>query len=142
MLARIGIRAKVETMPLNVFFPRIAPPRSEFSAILMGWGNSSTGTAAGFLAAIMHSYDPAKRRGHGNRAYFSDARYDAMVDAAVTELDPSRREQLMREAVRYATDTYVSIPLFVQGTALATRRDLVAETRNDEMTLAMAVRPR
>jgi len=141
MFSRIGIRTRVETMPLNVFFPRIAVPRSEFSAILMGWGNSSTGTAAGFLTALMHSHDPAKRRGHANRAYFSDPRYDAMVDAAVTELDPDRRAALMREAVRYATETYVSIPLLVQGTALATRRDLVAETRNDEMTLAMAVRP-
>ncbi len=141
MFARIGIRTRVETMPLNVFFPRIAVPRSEFSAILMGWGNSSTGTAAGFLTALMHSHDPVKRRGHANRAYFSDPRYDAMVDAAVTELDAERRAALMREAVRYATETYVSIPLLVQGTALATRRGLVAETRNDEMTLAMAVRP-
>jgi peptide/nickel transport system substrate-binding protein len=141
MFARIGIRTRVETMPLNVFFPRITPPRSEFSAILVGWGNSSTGTAAGFLTALMHSFDPVKRRGHANRAYFSDPRYDAMVDAAVTELDADRRAALMREAVRYASDTYVSLPLLVQGTALATRRDLVAETRNDEMTLAMAVRP-
>jgi peptide/nickel transport system substrate-binding protein len=141
MLARIGIRTRVETMPLNVFFPRISVPRSEFSAILMGWGNSSTGTAAGFLTALLHSHDTVKRRGHANRAYFSDPRYDAMVEAAVTELDPDRRATLMREAVRYATETYATIPLFVQGTALATRRDLVAETRNDEMTLAMAIRP-
>ena len=141
MFSRIGIRTRVETMPLNVFFPRIAVPRSEFSAILMGWGNSSTGTAAGFLTALMHSHDPAKRRGHANRAYYSDANYDAMVEAAVTELDADRRAALMREAVRYASETYVCIPLLVQGTALATRRNLVAETRNDEMTLAMAVRP-
>jgi len=140
MLARIGIRTNVITMPLNVFFPRIAAPRSEFSAILMGWGNSSTGTAAGFLTAVLHSHDPAKRRGHANRAYFSDPRYDAMVDAAVSELNEDRRTQLMQEAVRYATETFVTIPLFVQGTALATRRGLVAETRNDEGTLAMSVR--
>lgn len=142
MLTRLGIRTRVEAMPLNVFFPRITAPRSEFSAILVGWGNSSTGSAAGFLTAILHSYDPAKRRGHANRSYFSDPRYDAMVEAAVTELDDDRRAQLMRQAVRYATETFATIPLFVQGTALATRRDLVAETRNDEMTLAMAVRPR
>jgi peptide/nickel transport system substrate-binding protein len=141
MLTRLGIRTRVETMPLNVFFPRIAVPRSEFSAILVGWGNSSTGTASGFLASILHSYDPVRRRGHANRSYFADSRYDAMVEAAVTELDPDRRAQLMREGVRYATETFATIPLFVQGTALATRRELVAEPRNDEMTLAMAVRP-
>ncbi len=47
----------------------------------------------------------------------------------------------MREAVRSATGPLSASALLVQGTALATRRDLVAETRNDEMTLAMAVRP-
>jgi len=141
MLSRIGLKMKVETMPVNVFFPKIAAPKSEFSLILMGWGNSSTGTASGFLAAILHSYDPAKRMGHANRAYFSDPAYDAMAEDALVEVDPAKREQKMRAAIRYATETYVTIPLHTLYTALATRKGLRVETRKDEMTIAMAVHP-
>ena len=141
MLSRIGLKMKVETMPVNVYFPKIAVPKSEFSLILMGWGNSSTGTASGFLAAILHSYDPAKRMGHANRAYFSDPAYDAMAEDALVEVDPAKREAKMIAAIRYATETYVTIPLHTLYTALATRKGLRVETRKDEMTIAMAVRP-
>ncbi len=141
MLSRIGLKMKVETMPVNVFFPKISVPKSEYSLILMGWGNSSTGTASGFLAAILHSYDPAKRMGHANRAYFSDPVYDAMAEDALVEIDPAKREQKMKAAIRYATETYVTIPLHTLYTALATRKGLRVETRKDEMTIAMAVHP-
>jgi len=141
MLSRIGLKMTVETMPVNVFFPKIAAPKNEFSLILMGWGNSSTGTASGFLAAILHSYDREKSMGHGNRAYFSDPAYDKMAEEALVELDEAKREKLMREAVVYATETFVTIPLHTLYTAVATRKGLKVETRKDEMTIAMAVEP-
>ncbi len=139
MMARIGIKTEVVAMPLNVFFPRITAPKSEFSLILFGWGNSAT--AADFLTAILHTYDRDKRRGHANRAYFSDPAYDQMVEDAVTEMDATVREQKMRKAVRYITEQYATIPLHVQFTVLAARKGLVVSPRRDEMTLAEEVKP-
>ncbi len=141
MLSRVGLKMKVETLPLNVYFPKVAAPKNEFSLILMGWDNTSTNTARDFLTTILHTYDTAKRLGQGNRAYYSDATYDRMVEDEAVEPDATQREVKMRAAVRYITETFVAIPLHVQYTILASRRDLVATPRIDEQTLAMEVRP-
>jgi peptide/nickel transport system substrate-binding protein len=140
MLSRIGLKMKVVTMPLNVFFPKIKTPKSQFSFILIGWGNN-TGNAGEFLTSILHTYDRNKRMGHGNRAYYSNPVYDRMVENAVVERDPVARQKKMQEAVRYITETYVPIPLYVQYTVLAAKKILVVTPRADEETLAMEVRP-
>ena len=141
MLSRVGIKMKVETMPLNVFFPKIAAPKNEFSLILLGWDNTSTNTARDFLTTILHTYDAEKRLGQGNRANYSDPKYDLMVEEEAVEPDAAKREAKMRAAIRYITETYVAIPLDVQYTVLAARRDLVVTPRIDEQTLAMEVKP-
>jgi peptide/nickel transport system substrate-binding protein len=141
MLSRIGIKMRVETMPLNVFFPKIATPKSEFSFILVGWGNSGTGTASEFLGAILHSYDREKRRGHANRAYYSNPVYDRMVEDALTERDEAKRADKMTRAVTYITEQWVGIPLHVEYTVLASRREFTVAARRDQQTIAMDVRP-
>jgi peptide/nickel transport system substrate-binding protein len=59
----------------------------------------------------------------------------------VVERDPVARQKKMQEAVRYITETYVPIPLYVQYTVLAAKKTLVVTPRADEETLAMEVRP-
>jgi peptide/nickel transport system substrate-binding protein len=132
---------KVETLPLNVYFPKVAAAKNEFSLILMGWDNTSTNRARDFLTTILHSCDIAKRLGQGNRAYYSDATYDCMVEDEVIEPDATHREVKIRAAVRYITETFEAVPLHVQYTILASRRDLVTTPRIDEQTPAMEVRP-
>lgn len=142
MLTRIGIDMKVETMPKNIFFPKIATYKKvEFSLILIGWGNASTGTAGPFLTSIFHSADKKRRMGHGNRAHYNDPAYDKMTEAAVEELDADLRAKKMRDAMAYIVDKMIGIPLHTQFVVIGTRKGLVATPRVDEMTTAMAIRP-
>jgi hypothetical protein len=60
---RFSLRSRAEPLPLNVFFPKIAAPKNEFSLVLLGWDNTSTNTARDFLTTILHTYDTEKRLG-------------------------------------------------------------------------------
>lgn len=142
MLTRIGLKMKVETMPKNVFFPKIKTYKKvHFSFILIGWGNSSTGTAGPFLTSIFHTADAKRRMGHGNRAHFSDPKYDKMTEDAVQEIDDKLREKKMQDAMAYITEKMIGIPLHTQFVVIGTRKGLVATPRVDEMTTAMSIRP-
>jgi|SaaInl4_135m_RNA_FD_contig_31_225682_length_2922_multi_11_in_0_out_0_2 peptide/nickel transport system substrate-binding protein len=142
MLTRIGIAMKVETMPKNIFFPKIATYKKvHFSLILIGWGNSSTGTAGPFLTSIFHTPDKKRRMGHANRAHYDDPAYDKMGEDAVQELDPEVRAKKMRDAMAYIVDKMVGIPMHTQYVIIGTRKGLVATPRVDENTIAMAIRP-
>jgi len=142
MLSRIGLKMKVETMPKNVFFPKVSTYKHvHFSFILIGWGNSSTGTAGPFLTSIFHTADKEKRMGHGNRAHYNDPVYDRMTEDAVSTLDPVEREKKMQGAMAYIVDKMVGIPLHVQHTVLGVRKGLKAVPRVDEETHAMSIMP-
>jgi len=141
MLTRIGLDMKVETMPKNVFFPKIATYKQvHFSFILIGWGNASTGTAGPFLTSIFHTPDRERRMGHGNRAHYNDPAYDEMTEVAVRELDPDLREKKMQDAMAYIVDKMIGIPLHTQFVVIGTRKGLVATPRVDETTTAMSIR--
>ena len=141
MLTRIGINMKVETMPKNIFFPKIsAYKKVHFSLILIGWGNSGTGTAGPFLTSIFHTPDKKRRMGHANRAHYHNPAYDKMGEDAAAEIDPAVREKKMQDAMAFIVDKMVGIPLHAQFVVIGTRKGLVATPRVDEMTTAMSIR--
>ncbi|BBK36415.1 transporter [Allostella sp. ATCC 35155] len=141
MLARIGLKMQVETLPANVFFSRNSLTRNEFSMWLGGWAHSSTGDTSAFFTGHIHTTDRSRGLGSINRAQFSDPAVDALIMKAVTELDDERREALLRETMGAVMTALPYIPLHTQMTIVAARKGLFLEARADEQTSVLTARP-
>ena len=138
MWARIGVRTRVEALPSSAFFSRSA--RDEFSVGLLGWG-TGTGEPDSPLGNLLATINASRGRGASNRSHYANAQFDALVDRAMATIDLAEREGVYREATGLAMREQAIIPLHHQVNIWAGRRGLVYESRNDERTLAMSLRP-
>ena len=138
MLMRIGIAARVETMPSTVFFPRWG--RLEHSVQLVGWG-SSTGEAAGSLRAHVASFDRSRGFGTSNVGRYSNPEVDALLTRALATIDDRSREDLLRQVTRIAMRDVAFVPLHFQVNVWATRRGISYAARSDETTVAWGFTP-
>ena len=140
MLARIGLKMKVDTMPKAVYFPKCRAPKSEFSLQLVGWGTGA-GESSGALTGVMHSYDKEKGMGQFNKGGYSNPEFDRLSEQAVVTVDSAKREKLLIKAMDIAIGELAAIPLHEQFTILATRKGVEYIPRSDERTLAMNAKP-
>jgi peptide/nickel transport system substrate-binding protein len=137
MLARIGIRAKVETMPLAVYFPRAR--KLDFPFAMLGWGSYSGDLA---LRSLVMTFDTDKATGAWNWGRYSNAKVDALVTQALATVDDRKREGIAQEAMRMAMADYPVILLHHQVATWAMRKDLAYAARTDEYTFAQRFQPR
>ncbi len=138
-LAQVGLNVKVETMPRNVYFPKLLDHKGErFSLFMFGWGSSSGGEAEA-LWQIMHSYDPARKLGEVNSGHYSNPEFDRLVEEALGVLDPMKRHALEQRAMAVAMKDVATVPLHYQAVVVATRGGLDYAIHADESTLATAV---
>jgi peptide/nickel transport system substrate-binding protein len=125
MLGRIGIRTTVSTGPWAVFFKDVMKEGGPgYSAWMMSWGNSG-GDAMDAMQALMHSPLPAKRLGAQNQSRWSNAKFDALVQDALDEMDDGKRAALQQQAMRLLMDELPLVPLFVQVSVDAGRAGIV-----------------
>jgi peptide/nickel transport system substrate-binding protein len=138
MLARIGVKVDVQTMPASQLFSRGS--KLEFSAILSGWvGN---GEPSSTLVSLMATFDPAKGMGASNRGRWSNAEYDMALQAALRTMDEPKRLALYGRAAEIAIAEMGMIPVYFTINTWATRKDLTYVARGDETSLAMGLRPK
>ncbi|MFC0408525.1 ABC transporter substrate-binding protein [Roseomonas elaeocarpi] len=139
MWTRIGIKAKVDTMPFAVTAQRNL--RRDFSVVLGGWANS-TGEPSSGLRALLGTRDVARGWGTVNTALYSNPAYDKIVEQGLVTTDDEKREALWQDATRLAAQDIGWIPLHTQVNVWAMRDTLVHTPRADELTRAMDIRPR
>ncbi|MBL8705136.1 MAG: ABC transporter substrate-binding protein [Rhodospirillales bacterium] len=138
MLSRIGIDAKVDTMPSNVFFSRSS--KLEFSLMLVGWG-SGTGETSSPLKSLLATFDPSKGYGPSNRGRYSNPKMDEVLTKALATVDDAAREKLLAEASEIGVGDLGIIPLHYQVNSWAMKKGLTYKPRTDEYTLAQEVKP-
>lgn len=139
MLERVGIRARVETLPWAAYAARSQRP--EFSLMLVGWG-AGTGEASSPLRGLLATRDPATGLGASNRGGWSDARFDALLAEALRTADEAAREALLRQAGARAMGERALIPLHFEAATWAHRRGIAHTPRVDQYTQAMDFAPR
>jgi len=137
MFARIGIAAKVETLPINVYLTKAR--NGEFSFAMLGWGSFSGDLA---LRALLATPDAAKGTGTWNWSHYSNPRLDRLIEQAFASVDDRKREALAREAMSVAMKDLGVIPLHHQLVSWAMKSTLDYKGRTDEYTFAHHVRPR
>jgi peptide/nickel transport system substrate-binding protein len=136
MLTRVGIQAKVETMPVNVYLPKAR--NGDFSFPMLGWGSFSGDLA---LRALVATPDPAKGFGTWNWSRYSNPKVDALLEQGFATVDEKKREALAREAATLALRDQAVIPLHHQVAVWALKRPLTYAARTDEYTFAHDIRP-
>jgi peptide/nickel transport system substrate-binding protein len=137
MLARVGVRARVEAFPVNVYLPKGA--RGELAFAMLGWGSFSGDLA---LRSLVATADPKKGFGAFNWSGYSNPQVDGLLERAFATVDDKGREALARDAMRVAMRDVAVIPLHHQVTTWAMKRSLAYAPRTDEFTFAHHVRNR
>ena len=138
MLSRIGIAAKVETLPMASYAGRGA--KGEFSFGLIGFG-SQTGEPSAILRAIIACADPKTGGGLYNWSFYCDRQVDADLTQALQTVDDGARQTLLRQAASRAITTEAIIPLHFQATTWAARSGMTIVPRTDERSFAATFRP-
>jgi len=137
MLARIGIQARVQTMPASVYFAKARA--GEFACALLGWGSFSGDLA---LRALVATPNPATGYGAWNWGHYSNPKLDALLERDFATLDNAQREALAREAARLALADVPVILLHHQLASWAMKKNIAYSPRTDEYTFARDFRPR
>ena len=135
-LNRIGIKAKVATMPLSVYFGRARS--GAFSMALLGWG-----TLAGDfgLRTLVGTPSAASGWGSWNWGHYSNPAVDRLLVQSLGSVDAAKREAFAREAAAVALQDNAVIPLHHQTATWAMRRGLGYSPRIDEFTFAHQFKP-
>lgn len=136
MLARIGIAARVEAMPLSVYFGKAR--NKEFGVALLGWGSRAADLALRSLAATPN---PDKGYGTWNWGGYSNPKLDELVAQSLGTVDAAKREALARSASALAAREIAFIPLHYQVATWAMKRNITYTARTDEFTFAHHFRP-
>jgi peptide/nickel transport system substrate-binding protein len=110
MWSRIGVKAKLRTLPLVTYFPMIQ--RNEASIYMLGWG-VPTFDAVYSLQSLVRTVGTGGD-GNYNVGKYSNPKLDAIIDRAKTESDPFVRPRLLTEALEMAKNDVSHIVLHNQ----------------------------
>jgi peptide/nickel transport system substrate-binding protein len=127
MWARIGVKAKLRTLPLVNYFPMIQ--RNEASIYMLGWG-VPTFDALYSLQSLVRTPGTGGD-GNYNVGRYSNPKMDALVDQIKVELDPKKRTTLMTQALQLQNDDVAHIPLHNQVIPWAMKKNIDVVHRPD-----------
>ena len=127
MWARIGVKAKLRTLPLATYFPMIQ--RYEASIYMLGWG-VPTFDALYSLQSLVRTTGTGGD-GNYNVARYSNPKMDSIIDRAKTETDPFIRPRLLTEALALQNEDVAHIPLHNQIIPWAMKKNIDVVHRAD-----------
>jgi peptide/nickel transport system substrate-binding protein len=118
---RIGIDAKVETLPASVFFSKATA--GEYGYMLLGWGTES-GEQGSSLRSLLATRDVDKGMGVNNRGRYSNPAMDQQLTQALVTMNDS-----------------ALIPIHYEVSTWATAKGFKYTPRTDQYTLATSLHP-
>ena len=136
MLAKIGLRVRVNAQPRAIYFARL--PKRDTSAYMLGWGGAIT-DAQTILTPVLHSPDN-KGAGDYNWGNYKNAKLDALIDAARTESDAAKRKQIIADAIAEHNAQIHHVPLHRQVIPWAMRENVQVVHRADNWVETQWVR--
>jgi len=127
MWAKVGVKARLRTMPLVTYFPMIQ--RYEASIYMLGWG-VPTFDALYSLQSLTRTVGTGGD-GNYNVGRYTNTRMDYIVDRVKTETDLPVRNRLMTEGLQLSNDTVSHIPLHNQVIPWAMKKNIDLVHRAD-----------
>ncbi|PWS38053.1 ABC transporter substrate-binding protein [Falsiroseomonas bella] len=136
MWTRAGIQAQVAGVAGQVFFSEAS--RQAYSAFIAQYGTNEAGEGP---RAVVHSFEAGRGYGNANRTRYSNPQVDALIQAAMAEIDPDKRREKLHAAIDAAFEDVALIPVFHPAWQFAARRGLVVESRPERRFNALMIRP-
>ena len=136
MWARIGVRAKLRTLPLVTYFPMIQ--RYEASIYMLGWG-VPTFDALYSLQSLVRTVG-AQGDGNYNVGRYSNPQMDALIERIKKETDPPTRNALLEKALLMSNEEVSHIPLHNQVIPWAMKKNIELYHRADNRIDMRAVK--
>jgi peptide/nickel transport system substrate-binding protein len=127
MWSRIGVKAKLRTLPLVTYFPMIQ--RHEASIYMLGWG-VPTFDALYSLQSLTRTMGPGGD-GNYNVGRYSNPRMDVVVDRVKVETDLPVRNRFLAEGLQISNETVSHIPLHNQIIPWAMKKSVEVKHRAD-----------
>lgn len=127
MWAKIGVKAKLRTLPLVTYFPMIQ--RYEASIYMLGWG-VPTFDALYSLQSLVRSVG-AGGDGNYNVGRYSNPQMDALVERTKKETNLKLRTELLTKALQLQNDDVAHIPLHNQVIPWAMKKNIDVVHRAD-----------
>jgi peptide/nickel transport system substrate-binding protein len=113
MLSRIGIKAKLNAMPMTHFTKKATAPNYDSSFNLFGWTASSL-DGLNILRSVAGCRDAAGKGASFNLGGYCNPAVDELATAIAKENDTAKREELIARAFRIIHDDVGLIPLHQQ----------------------------
>lgn len=128
MLAKIGVDAKLTTMPVRNYWPELR--EDNFDMYLLGWspGTFDAEHPLRFLASTPNS---EKKLGSWNFGGYSNARVDELLPMIQTEVDNGKRQAMIDEAHKILQDEIAYVPMYVQPLIWASKDNIELTQRTD-----------
>ncbi len=127
MWAKLGVKAKLRTLPLSTYFPMIQ--RYEASIYMLGWG-VPTFDALYSIQSLVRSVG-AGGDGNYNVGRYSNPQMDALVERTKKETDLKLRTQLLTKALALQNEDVAHIPLHNQVIPWAMKKNIDVVHRAD-----------
>ena len=135
MWAAIGIRANLNSMPLQTFFPKVSAKDS--SAFLLGIGSP---TLDAFYSIQNNLLSSASSQVDGIWSLgYSNPKIDELAKSAKFALDPAKRLALMQQALAAGKQDFANIPLYHSTGAWAMAKGINTVYRPDAIMEARYV---
>ncbi|MEW7009267.1 ABC transporter substrate-binding protein [Lentilitoribacter sp. EG35] len=128
MLAKIGVEAKLTTMPVRSYWSELRA--DNFDMYLLGWA-PGTFDAEQPLRFLASTPNKEKKLGSWNFGGYSNARVDELLPMIQTEIDDAKRQAMIDEAHKLIQDEVAYIPMYVQPLIWATKDNISLTQRTD-----------
>ena len=136
MWTRVGLQASVAGVAGQVFFAEAT--RQAYSAFIAQYGTSEAGEGP---RAVAHSFEAGRGYGAANRTRYSNPQVDALIQAALAEIDPEKRRTKLHAAIEAAMEDVAIIPVFHPAWDFAAKRGLHVTPRPERRFSALMMRP-
>ncbi len=136
MLGRVGIRARVVSLPETEWFAAMEGRR--FSMTLTRFG-CPTGDASDLLDSLIRTRDPQRAIGLANYPGYSNPDVDTLIARAGRTLEMSQRQEMLIAATQRVMEDLPVVPLYVDQDLYAFRPGVTWKPRNDNFLIASEI---
>ena len=127
MWARAGIKAKLRTLPLVTYFPKIQ--RFEPSIYMLGWGVPTFDPQYSLKSQVRSV--GAGGDGNYNVGRYSNPQMDALIERTKVETDLKVRNELIEKALVLSHEDVAYLPLYNQVIPWAMKKNIEVVHRAD-----------
>lgn len=128
MWAKIGLNVKLAAEPMASFIAKVQ--NFDTSAYMLGWGVATFDAMYSLQSLVRTRTSGAD--GNFNFGRISDPKIDAVIDAAKTETDVAKRDQMLKEALRMTSEGFYLVPLHHQVRPWAMKKNVTTVHRSDD----------